>query len=348
MAVFVVHTGHVLLHPHPKLGFWLPPGGHIDAPELPDEAAVREVWEEAGIRIELVGERGIGFETPEVPQQLVRPEGIQLEHISAHHEHIDLIYFARVIDADANTLPDVLTPMRWVRAEQFADIRVVDTGQFFRRPLGNQATFVHDRDAIREQQRFGHVMGDHDGGEAEPGMQRAVVVAERVTRHRVERAEGFVHQDDARLRGERARNADALALAAGKFMRKAVAVLRAVELHQIEQFVDPRGDFGFRCPEQAGRDADIGRDAHMRKQAAALEHIADPAAQPDRVDSGDILSRDGDRTSVGIDQAIGEPQQRGLAGAGAANNGKEFARRDIERDVVHGSHMVAAKAFDDM
>lgn len=122
VAVFVVHDHHVLLHPHPKIGIWLPPGGHIDAPELPDEAAVREVWEEAGIEIELVGERGIGLEAPELPLQLVRPEGIQLENISPGHQHIDLIYFARVTDAPLTGLPDVLEPMRWVKADTFVDV----------------------------------------------------------------------------------------------------------------------------------------------------------------------------------------------------------------------------------
>lgn len=95
VAVFVIHRGHVILHPHSKLGIWLPPGGHIDPNELPDEAAVREVREETGIGIELVGERGIGIDRPGEPIQLVRPEGIQLESIGPDHEHIDLIYFAR-------------------------------------------------------------------------------------------------------------------------------------------------------------------------------------------------------------------------------------------------------------
>ena len=49
VAVFVVHEGRVLLLAHPKLGRWLPPGGHIEPNELPDEAAVREVEEETGI-----------------------------------------------------------------------------------------------------------------------------------------------------------------------------------------------------------------------------------------------------------------------------------------------------------
>ena len=98
VAVFVVHQQHVLLHPHAKIGIWLPPGGHIDAPELPDEAAVREVMEEAGIEIELVGERGIGLDVPDLPLQLVRPEGIQLENISPNHQHIDLISGRGVVD----------------------------------------------------------------------------------------------------------------------------------------------------------------------------------------------------------------------------------------------------------
>src|SRR5215217_484082 len=79
VAVFVVHDGCVLLHYHRKLGKWLPPGGHIEENELPDEAAVREVWEETGLRIELVGERR---EDVTDPVQLHRPAGVQLENIA--------------------------------------------------------------------------------------------------------------------------------------------------------------------------------------------------------------------------------------------------------------------------
>jgi 8-oxo-dGTP pyrophosphatase MutT (NUDIX family) len=92
VAVFVVWDGKVLLHRHRKLGMWLPPGGHIEEGELPDEAAVREVWEETGVRIELVGERR---EDVTDPVQLHRPAGVQLENIEPGHQHIDLIYFAK-------------------------------------------------------------------------------------------------------------------------------------------------------------------------------------------------------------------------------------------------------------
>jgi 8-oxo-dGTP pyrophosphatase MutT (NUDIX family) len=82
----------VLLLLHGKLAMWLPPGGHVDPNELPDDAAVREVLEETGVRAELIGER-----TPRVgdPVPLMRPEGVQLELIAPGHEHIDLVYFAR-------------------------------------------------------------------------------------------------------------------------------------------------------------------------------------------------------------------------------------------------------------
>ncbi len=93
VAVFVVFEGKVLLHYHRKLGMWLPPGGHIEKGELPDDAAVREVWEETGVQVELVGERR---EDVTDPVQLHRPAGVQLENIGPGHQHIDLIYFARV------------------------------------------------------------------------------------------------------------------------------------------------------------------------------------------------------------------------------------------------------------
>jgi 8-oxo-dGTP pyrophosphatase MutT (NUDIX family) len=96
VAVFVVWQAQVLLHKHRKLGKWLPPGGHIDPNELPDEAATREVLEEAGVKIQLMASDKLEylFES-ELPRQLTRPRGIQLEGISEGHEHIDLIYFAQ-------------------------------------------------------------------------------------------------------------------------------------------------------------------------------------------------------------------------------------------------------------
>jgi len=91
VAVFVVHADRVLLHYHRKLARWLPPGGHVEDNELPDDAAVREVLEETGVRARLVGPRGLPIDQP---RQLVVPAGIQVEPIYTGHEHVDLVYFA--------------------------------------------------------------------------------------------------------------------------------------------------------------------------------------------------------------------------------------------------------------
>jgi ADP-ribose pyrophosphatase YjhB (NUDIX family) len=93
VATFVIHQAKVLLLWHEKLQMWLPPGGHVEPNELPDEAAVREVLEETGIRVELLSQPTL----PPFPgvRSLARPEAIQLEQIGPNHEHIDLVYFAR-------------------------------------------------------------------------------------------------------------------------------------------------------------------------------------------------------------------------------------------------------------
>lgn len=132
VAVFVVADGHVLLHLHRRTGLWLPPGGHIEPGELPDEAALRETLEEAGLRVRLVGRPGIEHEAPDAPRQLVRPEGIQLEDISAEHQHIDLVYFA-VPDDDPVAAPGGALPtlggeggMRWVARDDLASVPLTE------------------------------------------------------------------------------------------------------------------------------------------------------------------------------------------------------------------------------
>jgi ADP-ribose pyrophosphatase YjhB (NUDIX family) len=100
VATFVYHRGRVLLLFHPKVGLWLPPGGHVEHGELPDDAAVREVLEETGVRCRLVGEQGVQVA---YPRQLVRPYGVQVENIRPGVQHIDLVYFA-VADEDGATI----------------------------------------------------------------------------------------------------------------------------------------------------------------------------------------------------------------------------------------------------
>jgi 8-oxo-dGTP pyrophosphatase MutT (NUDIX family)/GNAT superfamily N-acetyltransferase len=69
----------VVLHLHKRLKIWLQPGGHIEAGELPWDAALREAGEETGLPVSFAGG---------VPQ---------LVHVDVHpgprgHTHLDLRY----------------------------------------------------------------------------------------------------------------------------------------------------------------------------------------------------------------------------------------------------------------
>ncbi len=109
-TAFVYWQGKTLLHRHKKLGLWLPCGGHIAPHELPDDAAIREVLEESGVEIELVGEKALSIP---LPKQLIRPRGVQLEFIQEGHEHIDLIYLAKPVKTYDGFLRDDDPTLGW-------------------------------------------------------------------------------------------------------------------------------------------------------------------------------------------------------------------------------------------
>lgn len=88
--VYNPKTKEFLFIKHKKLKKWLQPGGHWEANELPDDSAIREVFEETGLHVTLVGDR-----LPSEDNGQIRPYGIQRNIITeGEHEHLDLIYLA--------------------------------------------------------------------------------------------------------------------------------------------------------------------------------------------------------------------------------------------------------------
>lgn len=78
----------ILLVKHADYDKWLQPGGHIEPDETPEDAAVREVYEETGIKIKLLGER--------FPREddFIRPLGVQCNRKKDGNRFIDIIYAA--------------------------------------------------------------------------------------------------------------------------------------------------------------------------------------------------------------------------------------------------------------
>ena len=93
VTVYVVDSKkRFLMLLNKKLNKWVPPGGKVDRNETPDEAALRECFEETGINIKLVGNK-----TP-VEGGLYCPYGVQLNVITPNfRDHVDLIYLGHPI-----------------------------------------------------------------------------------------------------------------------------------------------------------------------------------------------------------------------------------------------------------
>ncbi len=104
---FVSQHGRTALHWH-RLGLWLPPGGHIEANEDPIQAVLREVLEETGIEVDVLGAATFPHAAP---AQLPPPVTIGVYDIardsatSAPHQHIDFVYFTRPVPGARLDLP---------------------------------------------------------------------------------------------------------------------------------------------------------------------------------------------------------------------------------------------------
>lgn len=120
-SVFVIdpHTKKILLVYHNKFKKWVQPGGHIEDDETPEETALREVYEETGLKVQLIGER--------FPREddFIRPLGIQKNRGSNGDVHIDITYAAIPInEIDTNNYDDEIDKVGWFSREELEEINV--------------------------------------------------------------------------------------------------------------------------------------------------------------------------------------------------------------------------------
>jgi ADP-ribose pyrophosphatase YjhB (NUDIX family) len=112
---FITDKEKFLLLFHPKLKKWLPPGGHVDQNETPDEAALREVREETGLEVEFLSQENL-WTSEWNSRSIPRPFCCLLESIPPFgdqpaHEHIDFVFVAKPIGG-------VLAEGRWFTLEE--------------------------------------------------------------------------------------------------------------------------------------------------------------------------------------------------------------------------------------
>lgn len=141
----IVDAGRVLLLEHRKLGVWLPPGGHIDADEDPEQAVRREVREEVGLEVHILcDERPTHPAVTTVPT----PYTIQVEDIPGRpgdpaHQHIDLVYVCTPAGV-ATTTAIEYDSWRWVPIGEVQDL---DTPPELPTLVASCADYAHQRQA---------------------------------------------------------------------------------------------------------------------------------------------------------------------------------------------------------
>lgn len=118
VSVYVVHDRRVLLHWHRRLELWLPVGGHIERDELPEDAAVREVYEESGLRVQLYRPRSLRLFDQDQTRELISPAHFMVQGIQSGHQHIDFSFYA-LSDSSA-VVPESGLPedYRWLAYEE--------------------------------------------------------------------------------------------------------------------------------------------------------------------------------------------------------------------------------------
>ena len=155
-------------------------------------------------------------------------------------------------------------------------------------------------------------MGDEQRGELEVGEDVGELVAHLPAGDRVERAERLVEQQHARVACERARERDALALAAGELPGTGGG-----------EVPDPESLEQVGAVALAG-EAHVRGDRQVREQPVVLREVADATALGAEVDTA------GRRRTTARDPSAMRPraaalesgdraQQRGLAGAGGSD-----------------------------
>jgi 8-oxo-dGTP pyrophosphatase MutT (NUDIX family) len=95
---FIVFHSKVLLRKHDKYKIWLPPGGHVELNEDPNEAAIREVKEEVGLTVKLWDTRRGEKNIVDGTASIIPPVFLNRHRINEHHEHISFVYFAEAVD----------------------------------------------------------------------------------------------------------------------------------------------------------------------------------------------------------------------------------------------------------
>jgi 8-oxo-dGTP diphosphatase len=96
VAAYITHDNKILMIKHKKLQKWLPPGGHVELDQDPEEALFNEIAEETGL---VPNQLTILSSKPHIESPgtkfLHTPNFLDIHDISDTHKHIGLTYILK-------------------------------------------------------------------------------------------------------------------------------------------------------------------------------------------------------------------------------------------------------------
>ena len=195
--------------------------------------------------------------------------------------------------------------------------------------LHQQAPVEHSH-TIPHRHRLHLVVGDVDGGDPEPALERGDLRPRLDAELRVEIRERLVEQEDLRPADDRAAHRHTLALAARECLRLAVEVL--LEVEHLRRLGDAAPDLGLREVCELQGEPDVVGYRHVRVERVALEHHRHVPRL--RRQERDVAVADRDRAGVDPLEPRQHPEARGLATTRRTDEDEELSVLDIEREVV--------------
>lgn len=131
VEVFIVYRDKVLLRMHDKHHIWLSVGGHIELDEDPVSAAIREVKEEVGLKIQIVESAKISND--ENYTGLITPKFLGMHQVNDKHSHIVFVYFAT---SDTDQIIDSInehekSETRWCTKEEIEEMELRPNVKFY-------------------------------------------------------------------------------------------------------------------------------------------------------------------------------------------------------------------------
>jgi len=119
----------ILMIFHKKLNVWLPPGGHIEDNELPTKAVIREIFEETGIKVEIIQtENKILTLSNNDCIELEKPFILLLENIERNweHNHIDMVYICKALNKNLILQKTEINDIGWFEIDQVKELKTFE------------------------------------------------------------------------------------------------------------------------------------------------------------------------------------------------------------------------------